>query len=90
MPSINKHLDPAYWIEILSSEAIEIHAHLLTPELVDSFHASDVIVQAQTLNERDHPNIWQRCLDIGVNWIQTDRAPEVIELIEGTDRSIGN
>ena len=82
MPSINKRLDPAYWIDALEPEAIEVHAHHLTEPIVEAFHASNVIVQAQTLNDRDHPKIWQRCVDLAVDWIQTDRAPEVIALID--------
>lgn len=82
MPSINKRLDPAYWIDALEPEAIEVHAHHLTEPLVEAFHASNVIVQAQTLNDRDHPKMWQWCADLGVDWIQTDRAPEVIDLID--------
>ena len=82
MPSINKRLEPAYWINALSPEAVEIHAHHISETLVEAFHASNVIVQAQTLNDRDHPEMWQRCLDLGVDWIQTDCAPDVITLIE--------
>lgn len=81
MPSINKRLDTCYWIDLLHPEAIEVHAHHLTPNLVDAFHDQKVIVQAQTLGNRDHPAMWERCLDLGVDWIQTDRAIEVIEMI---------
>ena len=46
-------IDPAYWIDALEPEAIEVHAHHLTEPLIKAFHASNVIVQAQTVN--DHP-----------------------------------
>ena len=62
----------------LSPEAVEVHAHLLTPELVRGFHNAGMIVQAQTLGKRDHPAVWRVCLDMGVDWIQTDRAGDLL------------
>lgn len=82
MPSINKQLASDDWIDLLHPEAIEVHAHHLTQDLVDDFHTKDVIVQAQTLGDRDNPAMWKRCLDLGVDWIQTDKALEVIEMID--------
>lgn len=82
MPSINRRLEVDYWVERLHPEAVEVHAHLLTPELVRGFQKVGVIVQAQTLGNRDHPAIWRTCFDLGVDWIQTDRAEEVLAEFE--------
>ncbi|HQP99276.1 MAG TPA: glycerophosphodiester phosphodiesterase family protein [bacterium] len=78
MPSINDRLEVKYWMDSLSPQAVEVHAELLTPELVRGFHEVGVIVQAQTLGERDCPEVWRRCFEMGVDWIQTDLGEEVL------------
>ncbi len=78
MPSINKRLDAEYWVETLHPEAVEIHANLLTADLVQAFHKAGVIVQSQTLGERDNPDIWRTCFAMGVDWIQTDYGENVL------------
>ncbi len=78
MPSINERLDAAYWIERLHPASVEIHADLLTADLVQAFHKSGVIVQAQTLGKRDNPRVWRNCFNMGVDWIHTDYGENVL------------
>lgn len=84
MPSINDRLEVAYWKELLDPAAVEIHAELITPELVQQFHDAGIVVQAQVLGERDRPEVWRSCMAMGVDWYQTDFGPEV--LAEYTER----
>jgi glycerophosphoryl diester phosphodiesterase len=82
MPSINKCLDAPYWMDVLQPEAVEVHAHLLQADLVRTFHDLGVIVQAQTLGDRDRVEMWETCFDMGVDWVQTDCAYELLAVIQ--------
>ncbi len=88
MPSINGKLDPGYWIDLLHPAVVEIHAELITKELVQTFHDAGVIVQAQVLGNRDKPEVWRACMDMDVDWYQTDQ-PELV-LAEYVQRRIGD
>ena len=78
MPSINNQIDVEYWVKRLRPAAVEIHANLITPDIVKRFHEAGVIIQAQALDERDTPDTWRACMDMGIDWIQTDCGENVI------------
>ena len=77
-PGINSRLDVQYWVDLLQPAAVEVYAENITPELVKGFHEAGVIVQPQTLGDRDRPEVWRRCIEMGVDWIQTDYAENVL------------
>jgi glycerophosphoryl diester phosphodiesterase len=62
----------------LQPAAIEIDADEVTPEICKSFHKAGIKVQAKVLNEWDKPEWWDKCLDAGVDWYQTDLPEELI------------
>ena len=78
MPSANDHLDVDYWMKGLKPDAVEIHGNLLTKEIVAAFHDAGVIVQAQSLGDRDCIDMWRACFEMGVDWIQTDFGENVL------------
>jgi glycerophosphoryl diester phosphodiesterase len=58
---------------------VEIDANELTPEIGRAFHGKGVKVQAKTLGkEWDRPEMWDRVVASGADWIQTDYAEELI------------
>jgi glycerophosphoryl diester phosphodiesterase len=62
--TIAKQVNPA---------AVEIDADEVTPELCNAFHDIGVKVQAKVLGEKwDNPSVWNKMLDAGVDWLQTD------------------
>ncbi|MEW6233842.1 MAG: glycerophosphodiester phosphodiesterase family protein [Candidatus Omnitrophota bacterium] len=78
MPSINEKIDAGYWAKRLRPAAVEIHANLLTPEIAKRFQEAGIYVQAQTLGERDVKDVWRACMDMGVDWIQTDYGENIL------------
>ena len=71
--------DPARWADEIKPDAVEIDAVDITTEAVRAFHARGIKVEAKTLGETDdRPDVWARVSKAGVDWIQTDRAEEVV------------
>lgn len=67
------------WINRLQPAAVEIDADELTPEIGRAFHEKGIKVQARTLGKaRDRPEMWDRVVASGADWIQTDYAEELI------------
>lgn len=67
------------WIEDLKPDAVEIDADQLTAEAAAAFHAKGVKVQIKVLGrEWDKPEVWDRVLAMGADWLQTDRPEEII------------
>jgi glycerophosphoryl diester phosphodiesterase len=62
----------------LRPAAVEVDAADVTPDRCRAFHGRGLKVQAKTLGADDRPEIWDRMTDAGVDWIQTDRAEEVL------------
>lgn len=58
--------------------AVEIDAADVTPEACTRFHELGVKVQAKTLGDLDRRDIWDTVLAAGVDFIQTDRAEELL------------
>jgi len=67
------------WIAGLHPAAVEIDANELTPEISRIFHQKGIKVQAKVLGkEWDRPEIWDRVIAAGADWLQTDFAEEII------------
>ncbi len=65
-------------IEKLSPAAIEFNVADVTPERCKFWHAKGVKVQAKVLDADDRPEVWDRMIAAGVDWLQTDRAEEIL------------
>lgn len=59
---------------------IEIDADEVTPEVCREFHERGIQVQAKVLGEWDRAEVWNRMLEARVDYLQTDRAGEVLAL----------
>src|SRR5262245_59977291 len=67
------------WLNRLQPAAVEIDANELTLEIGRAFHGKGIKVQAKTLGkEWDRPEMWDRVVASGADWIQTDYAEELI------------
>lgn len=66
------------WIDEVRPHAVEIDAADVTPEACQAFHRRGIKVQAKTLGEDDRPEVWDRVASAGVDWVQTDRADEIV------------
>jgi glycerophosphoryl diester phosphodiesterase len=67
------------WIDLVRPEAVEIDADELTAEIAGVFHRKGVKVQAKTLGQVwDRPEVWDRVISDGADWIQTDLPEEVV------------
>ena len=65
--------------ENLRLAAVEIDAADVSPDVCKNFHQRGIKVQAKTLGEvDDRPEVWDRMEAAGVDWVQTDRAEEVV------------
>jgi glycerophosphoryl diester phosphodiesterase len=68
----------ASWVESLRPHAVEIDAVDVTPEACREFHRRGIKVQAKTLGGDDRPEVWDRVVAAGADWIQTDHAEEIL------------
>jgi glycerophosphoryl diester phosphodiesterase len=50
----------------------------VTPEVVRTFHDLGLKVQVKVLGEWDHIKFWDKALDAGVDWFQTDLPEEIV------------
>ncbi len=66
------------WVDSLKPDAVEIDANEIIPSIVESFHRLGIKVQAKTLGDWDTPDFWDKTLNAGADWIQTDLAEEII------------
>jgi glycerophosphoryl diester phosphodiesterase len=69
-------LDP--WVDRVRPHAVEIDAADVTAQVCREFHGRGIKVQAKTLDDDDRPEVWDRVAAAGVDWVQTDRAEEVL------------
>jgi glycerophosphoryl diester phosphodiesterase len=58
--------------------AVEIDAPNLTPAICETFKRAGVKVQAKVLDAWDKPEMWERAMAAGVDWLQTDVPEEVL------------
>lgn len=67
------------WLSRLPPAAVEIDANELTPEICRVFHQKGIKVQAKVLGkEWDRPEVWDKVIAAGADWLQTDYAEEII------------
>lgn len=66
------------WIDNAHLDAVEIDADEVTSEVCRAFHAKGVKVQAKVLDDADRPEVWDRVIEAGVDWLQTDLPEEII------------
>ncbi len=66
------------WIARWHPDAVEIDADQLTPEICRAFHAAHVKVQAKVLGQSDRPEVWDRMLDAGADFLQTDLPENIL------------
>lgn len=67
------------WLTRLQPAAVEINANEVTPEICGIFHQKGIKVQAKVLGrEWDRPEVWDKVIAAGVDWLQTDLAEEII------------
>jgi glycerophosphoryl diester phosphodiesterase len=72
------HPDPARWAATMQPDAVEIDADAVTLDAVSVFRGLGIEVEAKTLGDRDdRPEVWDRVIASGVDWIQTDRPEEI-------------
>ncbi len=61
------------FLATLPPAAVEIDANEVTTNLCQAFHQKGVKVQAKVLGaEWDNPKIWEKVIQCGVDWLQTD------------------
>lgn len=70
--------EPLAFAEAHGLAAVEVDPSDLSPEAVAAFRACGRKVQARTLGPDDAPEVWDRAIAAGVDWIQTDRPLEVL------------
>ena len=58
--------------------AVEIDAPNLTSSIRESFKKAGIKVQAKVLAEWDKPEVWERSISAGADWLQTDLPEEVM------------
>jgi glycerophosphoryl diester phosphodiesterase len=62
----------------LKPAAVEIQAEDVSAECCRAFHARGLKVLAVALKQNDKPEVWDRVIDAGADWVQSDRAEEIL------------
>ena len=68
----------AGWVQTLKPDAVEIDADEIAPADVQAFHRLGIKVQAKVLGAWDKPEYWDKAIQAGVDWLQTDLAEEIL------------
>ncbi len=68
----------AEWAVTNGLAAVEVDAPDLTPAIAASFHRVGIKVQAKVLDEWDKPEVWDRVIAAGADWLQTDFPEEIV------------
>ena len=66
------------WAVTNGLAAVEIDAPELTPAVRDAFHRVGIKVQAKVLDDWDKPEVWERVIAAGADWLQTDLPEEIL------------
>jgi len=77
MPKWHAEYGTDEWVVKWRPDAVEINADEITAGICAWFHANGIQVQAKVLGEDDRPEVWDRMIAAGVDWLQTD-LPEGI------------
>jgi glycerophosphoryl diester phosphodiesterase len=79
MPKWHPQPDLDALVDVLRPAAVELDAAEVTPERCRAFHDRGIIVQAKALGDADdRPEVWDRVIAAGVDWIQTDLPEEIL------------
>lgn len=71
----------AKWIDELKPAGVEISVDEITPERCAEFHAKGIRVEAILNGAADRAETWTRMKEAGVDWLQTDKAEEIVALL---------
>jgi glycerophosphoryl diester phosphodiesterase len=66
------------WAVTNGLTAVEIDAPDLTPVIGAAFRRAGIKVEAKVLGDWDQPEMWERTIAAGANWLQTDLPEEVL------------
>ncbi|MCC6820297.1 MAG: glycerophosphodiester phosphodiesterase family protein [Verrucomicrobia subdivision 3 bacterium] len=66
------------WAVTNGLAAVEIDAPDLPPAIVQAFRHAGIKVQAKVLDRWDQPAMWDRAIDAGADWLQTDLPEELL------------
>ena len=66
------------WAVTNGLAAVEIDPPDLTPAIRDAFHRAGIKVQAKVLADWDKPEVWDRVIAAGADWLQTDLPEEIL------------
>jgi glycerophosphoryl diester phosphodiesterase len=66
------------WAVTNGLAAVEIDAPELTPQIGAAFAQAGIKVEAKVLGAWDQPEMWERAIAAGANWLQTDVPEEVL------------
>ena len=66
------------WVDEVRPDAVEIDADDVTPEACLAFHRRGIRVEAKVLGDDDRPEVWDRVIADGADWLQTDRPEEIL------------
>lgn len=66
------------WAVTNGLAAVEIDAPDLTPAIAEGFRRAGIKVQAKVLDDWDRPEMWNRSITAGADWLQTDLPEELV------------
>jgi len=66
------------WVAKWQPDAVEINADEITADICAWFHEKGAMVQAKVLGNDDRPEVWDRMVTAGVDWLQTDRSEDIL------------
>jgi len=66
------------WAVTNGLAAVEIDPPDLTRAVADAFHHVGIKVQAKVLGDWDQPEVWERVIAAGADWLQTDLPEEIL------------
>ncbi len=68
-------MDIPTWSATNHLAAVEINADETSPAAAKAFHAAGIKVQTKNLDQWDNPEFWNKIINAGADWVQTD-VPE--------------
>jgi len=69
---------PPAWALSNHLDAVEIDADAITPEITRAFHALGIKVQTKNLGDWDRLVFWNKAINAGADWMQTDLPEELL------------
>jgi len=71
-------IDLATWAASNRLAAVEINADEISPTVTKAFHGLGLKVQTKNLDLWDQPEFWDKIIEAGVDWVQTDLPEEFL------------